>query len=118
MHDTRQEIGESAELRAARLAREAQAARVAGGPLPAGPVGVRDPLPLCIYATLGLLAWIFSPPLIIALFAALGLRAYWRAWRAGLRRSSCYLYDVRLVMAYLGTLLLASVGYLAWSLVM
>ena len=32
----------------------------------------------------------------------LGLAAYGRAWRAGARRSQCWLRDVRLVLAYLG----------------
>jgi hypothetical protein len=33
--------------------------------------------------------------------SGLGVWAYTRAWRAGLRRSRCALGDVRLVMAYL-----------------
>jgi len=102
------------ELRAARQAREAQQSLLAQHEAaPAVAAAVKDPLPLCVYATVALLAWLFSPPLTVAAFAALGLRAYWRAWRAGLRRSSCFLRDPRLVMLYLAVLLVAG---LAWPL--
>lgn len=107
---------ESPELHAARRAREEQAARVAAGALREPvPVAVKDPLPFCIWATVALLAWVFSPPLTVAFFGALGLRAYWRAWRAGLRKSDCYLGDPRLVMLYLATLTLAGVGWTVWQ---
>jgi hypothetical protein len=95
---------ESPELAAARRAREEQAARVAAGeglsPIP--PPAVRDPLAYCVWATVALLAWLLSPPLIVAVFGGVGLWAYARAWRAGLRRSDCILRDPRLVMLYLG----------------
>lgn len=101
---------ESPELAAARRAREAQAARVAAGtslpPLP--PPAIRDPLAYCVWATVALLAWLLSPPLVAACFGGAGLWAYARAWRAGLRRSDCILRDPRLVMLYLG--LLAAAG--------
>jgi hypothetical protein len=100
---------------AARAARESQAARAAEPPAPA-PVAVKDPLPYCIYATICLIAWVASPPLAIAFFAGLGLRKYWRAWRAGLRESDCLLGDPRRVMAYLATLMLAGVGYTIYTL--
>lgn len=105
---------ETPELTAAREARAAQAARVAQGASQASAApAVKDPLSLCVYATVALLAWLFSPPLTVAGFAALGLWGYWRAWRAGLRRSSCFLRDPRLVMLYLAALLVAG---LAWPL--
>jgi hypothetical protein len=62
-----------------------------------------DPLRYCIFTTIALLAWAVTPPLAVMLMSGLGLWAYTRAWRAGLRRSRCYLRDVRLVVAYLGT---------------
>jgi hypothetical protein len=99
---------------AARAARESQATRAAEPP-PA-PVAVKDPLPYCIYATICLIAWVASPPLAIAFFAGLGLRKYWRAWRAGLRESDCLLGDPRRVMAYLATLMLAGVGYTIYTI--
>lgn len=100
---------------AAREAREAQARRAAQG-APEGRAAVRDPLPYCIYATVALIAWVASPPLAVACFAALGLRKYWRAWRAGLRDSDCLLGDPRRVMAYLAALLAAGAGVAAWRL--
>jgi hypothetical protein len=103
---------ESPEIAAARAARAAQAALSAQPPAPAAPA-VKDPLSLCVYTTVALLAWLFSPPLTVAAFAALGLWAYGRAWRAGLRRSNCFLRDPRLVMLYLAVLLVAG---LAWPL--
>lgn len=84
-----------------------------GRPLPGTPPSVPpeqapfDPLRLCIFATVALLAWVFGPFAVLA-FAVLGLVGYARARRAGLTRSRCYLRDVRLVLAYLGCLALAA----------
>lgn len=80
---------------------------VPGRPIPAGPPApdgaepVFDPLKLCIFTTVALLAWVLGPFAVLA-FAVLGLAGYVRAHRAGLRRSRCYLRDVRIVLAYLG----------------
>ncbi|MFG1697356.1 hypothetical protein [Nonomuraea sp. NPDC049309] len=60
-----------------------------------------DPLRLCVYATVALLAWLLGPWAVLG-FAALGFAGYWRARRAGLSRSKCFLRDTRLVLAYLG----------------
>jgi len=60
-----------------------------------------DPLRLCVYATVALLAWLFGPWAVLV-FAALGFAGYVRARRAGLKRSKCVLRDTRLVLAYLG----------------
>src|SRR5690349_19006915 len=106
---------ETPELLAAREARAAQATRADQGAQHAPiPIGVKDPLPFCIWTTVALLAWILSPPLTVAFFGTLGLRAYWRAWRAGLDYSKCILRDVRLVMLYLSLLTAAGVG---WTIV-
>jgi hypothetical protein len=109
-------VQERPELEAARLAREAQTARRAT-PSVEGVVAVRDPLPYCIYATVALLAWVASPPVVVAAFAALGFHRYWRAYRAGLRKSDCVLGDPRRVMAYLGALAGAGVSVSLWRLV-
>lgn len=66
-----------------------------------------DPLKLCIFATVALLTWIFGP-LSVLVFASMGLAGYWRARRAGLTRSKCYLRDTRLVLAYLAALVIAA----------
>jgi hypothetical protein len=103
-------------LEAARAARMAKAAQAEVPPAPPAPVAVRDPLPYCIYATVSLIAWLVSPPLAVAFFAGLGLRQYWRAYRAGLRESDCILGDPRRVMAYLGLLMVAGLGVTLWQL--
>lgn len=111
---------ESAEL-AARRARAAQEALVAAAgaerPRPIPPPPIRDPLPLCIYTTVALLAWFLSPALVAGLFALAGLGAYARAWRAGLRQSDCVLGDPRIVMLYLGLVTAAGLGWTAWRIV-
>lgn len=107
------DASETPERAAARRAREAQdavAAESARPRLPAPPA-IPDPLPLCVYATVALLAWILTPAAIAAFFGTRGFLAYRRAWRAGLRRSDCLLRDPRLVMLYLGLLAVAGAGW-------
>lgn len=65
-----------------------------------------DPLRLCIFATIALIAWV-AGPLAVVFFAGLGFAGYVRARRAGLERSKCFLRDTRLVLAYLGLLAVA-----------
>ena len=72
-----------------------------------------DPLRLCVYATIALLAWILGP-VAVAGFAALGFVGYWRARRAGLTRSRCVLRDTRLVLTYLAALGLAGLAGIGW----
>lgn len=104
---------------------EQAAIRIAGGPSPSSMVpggGATapaadatpfDPLRLCIFATISLLGWLFGP-LAVVVFAGVGFAGYWKARRAGLTRSKCYLRDTRLVLAYLFGL--AAAG--AWGLVL
>ncbi|WP_123028758.1 hypothetical protein [Mycolicibacterium stellerae] len=66
-----------------------------------------DPLRLCIYASVALLAWLFGAWAVVA-FAVLGVVGYVRARRAGLLRSQCVLRDTRLVIGYLGVI--AAIG--------
>lgn len=73
--------------------------------------GPHDPLRLCVYATVALLAWLLGPVAVLA-FATMGFAGYWRARRAGLARSRCVLRDTRLVLGYLGVLAVAgAVGF-------
>ena len=67
-----------------------------------------DPLRLCIFATVALLGWLLGPVAVVG-FAGLAFAGYWRARRAGLRRSRCKLGDTRLVLAYLGLLIAAGI---------
>lgn len=73
---------------------------------PADPKG-HDPLRLCIFATVALLAWL-GGPFVVAVFAMLGLVGYTRARRGGLLRSRCLLGDTRIVLAYLAALLVVA----------
>ena len=66
-----------------------------------------DPLRLCVYTTVALLAWLLGPVAVLA-FAALGVVGYARARRAGLLQSKCVLRDTRLVLAYLAVIGLAA----------
>jgi hypothetical protein len=106
-------LSETPELIRAREAREAQAALAAEGarPRPIPPPAIPDPLPLCVYATVALLAWILTPALMAAVFGAVAFHAYWKSWRAGLRRSDCLLRDPRLVMLYLGLIAAAGTAF-------
>lgn len=65
-----------------------------------------DPLRLCIFATVALIAWL-ARSFAVVCFAGLGFAGHVRARRAGLERSTCLLRDTRLVLAYLGVLALA-----------
>lgn len=106
-------LSETPELTRARQAREAQGTLAAEGarPRPIPPPAIPDPLPLCVYATVALLAWIFTPALMAAVFGAIAFRAYWKSWRAGLRRSDCLLRDPRLVMLYLGLIVVSGTAF-------
>lgn len=70
-----------------------------------------DPLRLCIFTTIALLAWLLTPPLVVVWMSSLALLAYWKAHRAGLTRSRCYLRDVRLVLLYLSLAWVAGVVF-------
>jgi hypothetical protein len=76
-----------------------------------------DPLRLCVYATVALIAWLLGPWAVVT-FAALGLVGYVRARRAGLLHSKCVLRDTRLVIGYLGVIAaiaVAAIGYGFWE---
>lgn len=76
---------------------------------------MKDPVRLCVYATVALLAWLIGPIAVVG-FAVLGFVGYWRARRAGLDRSKCVLRDTRLVLAYLGLIAVAGTVGAVWQL--
>ena len=82
------------------------------GPGPSAEGSTADPLRLCIFATVALLAWL-AGPWALAVFAALGVVGHARARRAGLLRSRCLLGDTRLVLLYL-TSLLCLAAWVIW----
>lgn len=76
-----------------------------------------DPLRLCIFATVALLGWL-AGPFALLFFSGLGFAGYWRARRAGLTQSKCLLRDTRLVLAYLGLLVVAAGAGIWWKVMM
>lgn len=72
-----------------------------------------DPLRLCVFATVALIAWL-AGPFAVLLFAVVGFVGYARARRAGLLRSRCKLGDTRLVLAYLALVAAAAVVGIVW----
>ena len=62
-----------------------------------------DPVRFCVMTTVALIAWVLGPPACVMLMSALGLGAYTKAIRGGLRESHCLLRRPWLVLAYLGT---------------
>ena len=68
-----------------------------------------DPLRYCVMTTVALLAWLLSPPFVVAAMGAIGFWFYWQAMRGGLSRTRCVLRHPRLVLAYLGLAVVAGV---------
>jgi len=66
-----------------------------------------DPLRLCVYTTVALLACLLGPIALLG-FSLLAIAGYARARRAGLLRSRCKLGDTRLVLLYLSVIAIAA----------
>jgi hypothetical protein len=66
-----------------------------------------DPLRLCVYATVALIACVLGPIALLG-FSSLAIAGYARARRAGLLRSRCKIGDTRLVLLYLSVLAVAA----------
>lgn len=79
--------------------------------------GAFDPMRLCIYTAIGILAWILTPPFVVVWMATLGLIGYAKAYRAGLVHVNCRLRDVRLVVAYLAVAWAVGAWFTVQSLV-
>ena len=61
-----------------------------------------DPVRFCAMTTVALIAWGIGPAACVMLMSALGLWAYVRVIRGGLRESRCVLKRPALVLGYLG----------------
>lgn len=61
-----------------------------------------DPLRYCVFTTIAVIAWVAGAAVAVLVMSGLGLVAYGRAYRAGLRESRCLLRHVWLVFGYLG----------------
>ena len=85
-------------------------------PLHVGRAEPFDPFRLCVYTTIGLLAWVLTPAVVVAAFSGIALVAYVRARRTGLVKSRCKLGDTRLVMVYLALLFVAGVAWTTYRL--
>ena len=66
-----------------------------------------DPLRLCVYATVALIACALGPIALLG-FSILAIAGYAKARRAGLLRSRCKIGDTRLVLVYLSVLAVAA----------
>lgn len=71
------------------------------------PAPAFDPLRLCVFTTIALIACVLGPIAVLA-FAIVAITGYARARRAGLMRSRCKLGDTRLVLAYLTVVAVAA----------
>ena len=78
------------------------------------PAAPFDPLRLCIYTTVALIAFVLGPIAVLG-FSILAIAGYARARRNGLLRSRCKLGDTRLVLLYLSVVaVLAAVATPFW----
>ena len=88
-------------------------------PPPAAPVSSPpfDPIRFCVFTTVALLAWLLGAPVMVMAMSGLGLWAYRRAMRAGLRETKCVLKQPRLVLFYLGAAFTLGLAGLVWRVV-
>ncbi len=75
---------------------------VVGDPAPAV-----DPLRLCVFTTIAVIACVLGP-IAVLVFAVVAILGYARARRGGLLRSRCKLGDTRVVLAYLSVVAVAA----------
>lgn len=76
-----------------------------------------DPVRFCAMTTVALIAWLLGPPACVMIMSALGLWAYARAIRGGLRESRCVLKRPALVLGYLSIAFLGGTVALVMRLV-
>jgi hypothetical protein len=75
-----------------------------------------DPVRFCVLTTVALIAWLLGPPIAVLLMSSLGLWAYGRAVRGGLRETRCVLRRPALVLAYLSVAFIGATAALVHQL--
>ncbi|WP_308288724.1 hypothetical protein [Microbacterium resistens] len=76
-------------------------------PVVGDPAAPFDPLRLCVFTTIAVIACVLGP-IAVLVFAVVAILGYARARRGGLLRSRCKLGDTRLVLAYLSVVAVAA----------
>jgi hypothetical protein len=72
----------------------------------------------CKMGTVGLLAWLLTPPIFVLIVALVAVALYGRALTLGLTRSKCFLRKPALIIAFWGVVGLADAGWLIWTRVL
>jgi hypothetical protein len=66
----------------------------------------------CKMGTIGLLAWLLTPPIFVLVVAAIAVLLYGRALTLGLIRSRCFLRKPLLIIAFWSAVLVADATWL------
>lgn len=66
----------------------------------------------CKMGTVGLLAWLLTPPIFVLLVASIAIVLYARAFTLGLTRSRCFLRKPALIVAFWSVVVVADAGWL------
>ncbi len=66
----------------------------------------------CKMGTVGLLAWLLTPPIFVLVVASVAIVLYARAFTLGLTRSRCFLRKPVLIVAFWSVVVVADAGWL------
>jgi hypothetical protein len=72
----------------------------------------------CKMGTVGLMAWVLTPPIFVLAVAVVAVGLYGRALMLGLTRSKCFLRKPALIIAFWAVVAVADAGWLVWSRVL
>ncbi len=72
----------------------------------------------CKMGTVGLMAWVLTPPIFVLVVALVAVALYGRALMLGLTRSKCFLRKPALIIAFWGMVGVADAGWLIWTRVL
>jgi hypothetical protein len=68
----------------------------------------------CKMGTVGLLAWLLTPPIFVLVVAVAAIGLYGRALALGIRRSQCVLRRPLLIMGFWAAVAAADLTWLVW----